>query len=467
MKQLILLFVCCFSFEFVMAQQNMPCVSKQEMDSVLAKIKANRPGLVKQGKLKEINPNIVTAYNHSFIWPIIAAPNYHRPGFYYISNYVDLDFHFGDDDTTTVLDYNCGHRTYDNPAPHGYNHSGIDIAIGPFGWKMMDDENVYVVAAEGGVIVDKHSGEFSRTCKKGVSSTGLGNYIIIEHSDGVKTVYMHMKDGTLTNKDTGDVVSTGEYLGVVGSSGNSTGPHLHFEVHSPFDEILDPFQNGPCHDDYFGYITGSLWANEEPYINKKILSVFTMSGPYTPRSCDTTGFSYGTSEIVPYRNHFSPSSFVYFSAAVRDITTPTTVRLRVYNPNGTLIYDYTYDITFYDDMRILPTQLLQLGADIGTYRLLCTYNGVSYPHFFTVGCPPSQTLSGTRATNTGVITGGSINSTETIPATSQNVEYQAETFIQFNPGFTATAGCGFTGRIDACTVGGQLQVSPDKKTKRE
>lgn len=74
-------------------------------------------------------------------------------------------------------------------------------------------------------------------------------------------------------------------------------------------------------------------------------------------------------------------------------------------------------------------------------------------------------MSGNRGTNTGVISGGSINSTETILSTSLNVEYRAETFIQFNPGFTATAGCEFLGRIDACIVGGQRQVNDDKKKK--
>ena len=50
------------------------------------------------------------------------------------------------------------------------------------------------------------------------------------HADGSVAWYGHMKAGSLTNKAVGQTVSSGEYLGIVGSSGNSTGPHLHFGI---------------------------------------------------------------------------------------------------------------------------------------------------------------------------------------------------------------------------------------------
>jgi murein DD-endopeptidase MepM/ murein hydrolase activator NlpD len=458
MKKLFL-FICCLQVAISFAQQKKTaCVSHEEMKEIRLKIKATREHLVRQGKLNNVSAARTTAYNHAFVWPVVAAPNYqHKPACYYISNYVDLNGTSTGGDDASLEDYNCGTRTYDNEPDedgNGYDHSGIDIAIGPFGWKMMDDENVHVVAAEGGVIVGKRTGEFSRTCSKdGVSRTSAGNYIAIEHSDGVTTYYMHMKNGTLTSKDSGDVVVTGEYLGVVGSSGNSTGPHLHFQVESPGGGILDPFQNGTCNDNYAGLITRSLWANEEPYYNRRILSVFTLSAPWTNASCDQSGVSYGTSEVVPYSNHFNTNSFVWLSAAVRDLNSTTPVRLRVLNPSGTELYDNTFDYNNYSSRVIIPAQPLLVGTSVGTYRLLCTYNGQTETHFFTVGCPASQTLSGNRGSNSGVISGGSINSTETILNTSYNAEYQAETYIQLNPGFTATAGCDFRAKIDPCTAG--------------
>ena len=56
---------------------------------------------------------------------------------------------------------------------------------------------------------------------------GFGNYVVIQHSNGTKTLYAHMsKLGTTA----GATVSQGDIIGYVGSTGHSTGPHLHFEV---------------------------------------------------------------------------------------------------------------------------------------------------------------------------------------------------------------------------------------------
>lgn len=56
-----------------------------------------------------------------------------------------------------------------------------------------------------------------------------GNHVIIDHSNGEFSVYAHLKPGSLTVK-VGDVVKAGQMIGKLGSSGNSTEPHLHFQV---------------------------------------------------------------------------------------------------------------------------------------------------------------------------------------------------------------------------------------------
>lgn len=74
---------------------------------------------------------------------------------------------------------------------------------------------------------------------------GYGNLLTIAHADGVlSTRYGHL--ATLEAR-VGDVVKRGEVVGTVGTTGKSTGPHLHFEVRrdgqatDPFDFIADDF----------------------------------------------------------------------------------------------------------------------------------------------------------------------------------------------------------------------------------
>ena len=102
-----------------------------------------------------------------------------------------------------------------------YNHGGIDIAgAGIMGTPV-------VAAADGTVIASNssctHNWGKSYSCGCG---GGYGNYVMISHAGGKMTVYGHLTSLTV---GTGDYVSRGQVIGYVGSTGNSTGPHLHYE----------------------------------------------------------------------------------------------------------------------------------------------------------------------------------------------------------------------------------------------
>lgn len=85
-------------------------------------------------------------------------------------------------------------------------HKGVDLA-GENG------ESIFA-SADGIIEISKYSKSY-------------GNYLVISHSGGLKTLYAHCSKNL---KSVGEKVSKGEVIGLVGSTGRSTGPHLHFEV---------------------------------------------------------------------------------------------------------------------------------------------------------------------------------------------------------------------------------------------
>lgn len=223
-------------------------------------------------------------------WPVRVATDNRNDFQTGVSNYLDLD-------TTTgsVLDYACGSRSYDTVS--GYNHQGVDISSWPFPWTTMDNNGLDVVAAAPGVIVNKVSGSADRSCS--FNTTTAWNVVVLAHSDGSQTVYGHLKKNSLTSKNIGDAVVAGEYLGQVGSSGVSTGPHLHFELLDRKNHPIDPFA-GSCG------ASDSHWRWQPDYNKTRINSVQTSTAAPVLGQCDG-------SESPTQASSFQPGDPVYLT----------------------------------------------------------------------------------------------------------------------------------------------------------
>ncbi|MDB5194809.1 MAG: hypothetical protein JWN50_823 [Parcubacteria group bacterium] len=91
---------------------------------------------------------------------------------------------------------------------HGYN--AVDIGA-PYGTPVM-------AAAGGTVIISKNNSAYNG---------GYGNYIVVSHANGTQTLYAHLSKNNTT---VGQRVIQGQVIGAVGTTGKSTGPHLHFEI---------------------------------------------------------------------------------------------------------------------------------------------------------------------------------------------------------------------------------------------
>lgn len=97
-------------------------------------------------------------------------------------------------------------------------HQATDIAS-------RDGPNI--LAAQSGTVVTA-----------GWNGGGYGNYVIIDHGNGYQTLYGHMLNNSIA-VTLGQKVSQGQKIGVMGSTGRSTGPHLHFEIRTAKGK-LDP-----------------------------------------------------------------------------------------------------------------------------------------------------------------------------------------------------------------------------------
>lgn len=92
----------------------------------------------------------------------------------------------------------------------GWRHTGVDIA---------SRESPPVYAAEAGTVI--------RASGSGSWNGGYGNIIIIDHGNGLQTLYGHLKTLSVS---VGDIVTRGQGIAIMGNTGRSTGPHVHFEV---------------------------------------------------------------------------------------------------------------------------------------------------------------------------------------------------------------------------------------------
>jgi len=108
-------------------------------------------------------------------------------------------------------------------------HRGIDFS-GPTGSPIFASDAGTVIQAQSNCTVGDHA-----------CGGGWGNHIIIDHGNGLKTVYAHLD--TL-NFSQGQEVNQGDMIGGMGNTGSSTGPHLHFEVWKN-DVRVDPLAHLP------------------------------------------------------------------------------------------------------------------------------------------------------------------------------------------------------------------------------
>ena len=313
--------------------------------------------------------------------PLRRGLSNNNPEFLTIAAFVDHDDVFPD----SLLDWNCGERTYDADS---FNHNGTDYNGVQFPWLTMANDGMVVIAAADGEIIEIHDGEPDKNCS--FDSSAEANRVILKHDDGTITIYAHMKTGSVTPRKVGDWVEQGDYLGVMGSSGLSTGPHLHLGVQDLSNNLFDPYA-GNCNtlnDD-------SFWAEQEAYHEKRILSLDTHSAQPEYPPCPQ-------SEVPHFSNLYEPEDAVYPSVTVRDFEGTDEIQVELRDPSNGAVFASSYSdntLDFAPSVSVVWGLQSSEPMQEGKYSWRATYNGQTVEHSFYVGDGPDPAPEAEPANN--------------------------------------------------------------------
>ncbi|MEH2289176.1 M23 family metallopeptidase [Nostoc sp.] len=203
-----------------------------------------------------------------------------------------------------------------------YQHEGIDIA---------GASGTPVVAAASGTVV-----------KAGWDNWGLGNAITIKHLDGSITVYGHNRR-LLVSK--GQQVIQGQIIAEMGSTGNSTAPHLHFEVHPNGRVAVDPLR-------LLTSVTASVGSGSK---------VQQIDNPNRPVSLPPTANQISPSQPIPIGFAVSTETKCNGISLIEGETVSS--RIKVCEENGQLFY-----IGQLKQDPSKPIKIIALSIGKGRYR---------------------------------------------------------------------------------------------------
>jgi len=336
------------------------CLPDAQRREIQAAVADNVARLLAEGSLAPATEGAVL-----FDWPLRAAAGLSDPGYFARTVFVDHN-----PATGALLDYDCGNRTYDTTDG---SHRGTDFLIWPFPWLKMENEEVEIVAAAAGTIVLKQDGLYDKNCN---CESGVSNKVAVRHTDGSLAWYLHMTNGSLTSKGVGAGVAAGEYLGLVGSSGCSTIPHLHFEVHDSGDNLIDPC-SGACNS----LNPSSWWIDQLPYRDSAVNRIVVgNAAPYKPIGCASL-------EQPNEASVFNIGDRVYLTTYFRETAEGQIATFRLLKPDGSEYESWTYEMSDWNNHARNYQRVI--NSDAGAWIFRVEFEGEIYERTFFMGETPA------------------------------------------------------------------------------
>lgn len=268
-----------------------------------------------------------------------------------VSSHVDMSAGEG------YSDYTCGALSYNE-------HKGTDIRL-PSHVEMMRGYSV-VAAAPGRVAVVRDGmpdANFNLFGREKVTDRGLGNVVVVDHGDGWRTFYGHLRQGSLRVAE-GDEVAAGEVVGLVGLSGLTEFPHVHFAV-TKDGQTIDPFTGlgleGGC-----GIEGTSLWtaaAREALAYPRTLL----LRLGFSDQILNTPAVEY-----MLFKSDFIPAAnrAIILHAYLNGLQQGDRIEVRIFGPDGAVFAQAGLDIEEARQIRILRVgrKDLDVPPATGTYE---------------------------------------------------------------------------------------------------
>lgn len=310
-------------------------------------------------------PQSATDLPQKFVIPIGGTPFKN----WVIVNYVDVDPR-----TTTYADYKGGNYTYDG-------HAGMDITLPNFSAM---DAGVPVYAAAAGTVIAVQDGNYDRNT---AFSNAPANYVEIDNGSGWETIYYHFRRNTISVK-VGDAVTQGEQVGLVGSSGDSTAAHLHFEVHHD-GAVVETNED-----------SSTFWINPLPY-QGNVDGVTDMGVAIYNPVADLNA----EERPVEATNFLQAPNQTPYAWFVGNTLNNDKLDFIWYEPNGTVFTDQTFTSSENRNGYYYAFVTLPNSPPLGTWHVAIDINGTEFARqsftVSTMGAPELRLLDG----NTYVVNG--------------------------------------------------------------